>query len=75
MAYKYVGLYMLCKAEEGMRGFRQIIDSRRMYKVNWELAKRDFEKFENKIFSNSVWGFLQDIKRELKNFNSFKINF
>lgn len=75
MAYKYVGLYMLCKAEGGIRGLRQIIESRRIYKVNWELAKKDFEKFEDKIFSHSVWGFLQDIKRELKNFNSFKINF
>lgn len=73
-AYKYVGLYMLCKAEGGIRGLRQIIDSRRKYKVNWELAKRDFEKFEDKIFSTSVWGFLEDIKRELKNFKSYRIN-
>lgn len=73
MAYKYVGVYMLCKAEGGIRGLRQIVDSRSKYKVNWELAKRDFEKFEDKIFSNSVWGFLQDIKRELKEFKPFKI--
>ena len=73
MAYKYVGLYMLCKAEQGIRGLRQIIESRRIYKVNWELAKREFEKFEDKIFSNSVWGFLQDIKRELKEFKPFRL--
>ncbi|MFH1822978.1 MAG: hypothetical protein ABH830_04745 [Patescibacteria group bacterium] len=73
MAYKYVGIYMLCKAEGGIRGLRQIIESRRIYKVNWELAKKEFEKFEDEIFSNSAWKFLQDIKRELKEFKPFKI--
>jgi len=73
MAYKFVVLYMLCKAEGGMRGFRQIIDSRPKYKVNWELAKKEFEKFEDEIFSNSIWGFLQDIKRELREFKPFRL--
>jgi len=41
--------------------------------IHRELAKREFEKFEDKIFSNSVWGFLQDIKRELKEFKPFRI--
>ncbi|MFH1745019.1 MAG: hypothetical protein ABH881_02530 [bacterium] len=73
-AYKLVGLYMLCKAEQGMRGFRQIVDSRWKYKVNdWEVAKRDFNKFEDKIFTKPSWGFLKDIKRELKEFKPFKI--
>lgn len=68
-----VGLYILCRDEQGIRGFRQIIDSVKP-KTNWTVVKRNLKLFEDEIFSNSVWGFLQDIKRELKNFKSFKIN-
>lgn len=68
-----VGLYMLCKDDEGMRGFRQIIDGLKP-KTNWEVVKRDLKLFEDEIFSNSVWGFLKNIKQELKEFKPFKLN-
>lgn len=67
-----VGLYALSRDEQGMRGFRQMIDSVKP-KTNWTVVKRNLKIFEDEIFSNSVWGFLQDIKRELKEFKPFKI--
>lgn len=72
-AIKMVGLYVLCKDGEGMRGFRQIIDN---YKpnINWTVVKRDLKLFEDEIFTNSIWGFLEDIKRELKEFVPLKLN-
>lgn len=72
-AIYFAGLYTQCRDEQGMRGFRQIVDSFKP-ETNWTAVKRDIKLFEDAIFSNSVWGFLKDIKRELKNFKSYKIN-
>lgn len=71
-ALKMVGLYMLGRDEEGMRGFRQIIDTYKP-KTDWEVVKKYLETFEDEIFANSLWGFMKDIRQELKLFNSFKI--
>jgi hypothetical protein len=66
------GLYLLCRDEEGIRGFRQIIDSYKP-KTNWTAVKRKLKVFEDKIFSNSVWGFLRDIEKELKDLKPFRM--
>jgi hypothetical protein len=67
-----IGFYILCKDEQGIRGFRQTIDSIKP-KTNWAVVKRNLKLFEDEIFSNSVWEFLNDIKRELKEFKPFRI--
>lgn len=72
-ALKIIGLYALCRDEEGMRGFRQIIDNRRTKKINWESVKRDLKKLEDDIFLSSPWKFLEDIKQELNEFKPFQI--
>jgi len=70
-AYKLTGIFMLCKATEGMRGFRQIIDNH-YSKTNWAVAKKDLELFEDEIFTNSSWSFINDIKQQINTFNSFE---
>lgn len=72
-AIKLAGLYMQCRDEQGIRGFRQIIDSFKP-KTNWAVVKKDLKLFEDEIFTNSVWGFLKDIKQELKEFKPFRLN-
>jgi len=72
-AMKLVGLYLLCKDEAGMRGFRQIIESRRLKKIDWQVLKRDLSLFNDDIFTASTWGFINDIKNELSSFKPLKI--
>jgi hypothetical protein len=73
-AIKMVGLYMLCKDELGMRGFRQIIDGRRAKKTNWEAVRRDFKRFDDEVFTKPSWGFVDDIEKALNNPTPFKAN-
>jgi hypothetical protein len=72
-AIKTVGLYMLCKDDDGIRGFRQIIDSHRHKRTDWQAVKRDLKQLEDEIFTSSVWGFIKDIRRELKDFKPFRL--
>lgn len=72
-AIKMVGLYMLSKDDEGIRGFRQIIDN---YKpnTNWAVVKRDLKMLEDEIFTNSTWNFVKDIKSQIDSFKSIKLD-
>lgn len=72
-AINLVGFYSLCKDEEGIRGFRKIIDAYKP-KTNWQVVKQDIKQFQDKIFTSQSWGFINDIKRELKDFKPFKLN-
>jgi hypothetical protein len=72
-AINLVGFYVLCKDEEGLRGFRKIIDAYKP-KTNWQVVKRDIKQFQDQIFINESWGFINDIKRELKDFKPFKLD-
>lgn len=66
------GLYLLCRDEAGMKGFRQIINSYKP-KTNWQVVKKDIAFLQDEIFSNSLWGFVKDIKEQLNTFKSIKI--
>jgi hypothetical protein len=68
-----VGLYMLCKDTDGMKGFRQIIDSHRRKRADWQTVKQNLKLFEDEIFTGSTWGFIKDVRRELKDFKPLKI--
>lgn len=72
-AIKIVSLYLLCKDDEGIRGFRQIIDSHRHKRTDWQTVKRDLKQLEDEIFTSSVWGFIKDIRRELKDFKPYRL--
>jgi hypothetical protein len=71
-AIKLVGFYQLCKDEEGMKGFRQVVDSYKP-KTNWLAVKRDLKTFQDEIFNYPTFDFMKEIRTQLKNFNSFKI--
>jgi len=73
-AFKLVGLYMLCKDDEGMRGLRQIIDRRRIAKTDWNFIKKELKKFEDEIFANPSWRFIKNIEKELNEFKAFRLN-
>lgn len=66
------GLYLLCRDEAGMKGFRQIISSYKP-KTNWQVVKRDITFLQDEIFSKSLWGFVSDIKEQLNTFVSIKL--
>jgi hypothetical protein len=68
-----VGLYMLCKDEDGMKGFRQIIDSHRRKRADWQTVKENLKLFENEIFTGSTWGFIKDVRRELRDFKPYRL--
>ena len=72
-AIKAVGLYMLCKDDDGIKGFRQIIDSHRRNRADWQTVKENLKQFEDEIFASSVWGFIKDIRRELRDFKPYRL--
>lgn len=72
-AIKAVGLFMLCKDEKGISGFRQVVEKSRP-KTNWTVVRKNLKMFEDEIFTNQTWGFVKDIRRELNDFISFKIS-
>jgi len=72
-AVMLVGLNLLCKDEEGIRGFRSIAKNYKP-KFNWVMLSSYLEKFEDEIFARPTHGFIKDIKRALYEFNAFKIH-
>lgn len=68
-----VGLYMLCKDDDGMKGFRQIIDNHRRKRADWQTVKENLKLFEDEIFTSSTWGFIKDVRRELKDFKPYRL--
>jgi len=73
IAIMLVGLNLLCKDNEGIRGFRSIAKNYRP-KTNWAILKRYLKKFNDHIFENPTHGFIKDIQRSLNNFNPYKLN-
>ncbi|MFW6026989.1 MAG: hypothetical protein ACOCRX_11700 [Candidatus Woesearchaeota archaeon] len=67
-AIKITGLTLLCRDEEGIRGFRSIAEKYNS-NFNWSYIKKYLEKIETKTFVKSKYGFIKDIEEQL---NSFK---
>lgn len=70
-AVMLVGLNVLCKDDEGIRGFRSIAKNYKP-KFNWVILNNYLKKFEDDIFNQSVHGFIKDIERSLVEFRPFK---
>lgn len=68
-----MGLYLLCKDEEGIRGFRNIAKNYRP-KTNWIKLSSYLRKFEDEIFSKPLHGFINDIEKAINEFRAFKID-
>lgn len=68
-----VGLNVLCKDEEGVRGLKTVIDSYRP-KTKWIRVNSDLKKFQKPVFNQNLHGFIADIQKELKEFTAFRYN-
>lgn len=71
-AINIIGLYCLCRDDEGMRGFRKIIDSYKP-KSNWTTIKKYIEFLDDEIFAHPAWGFIDEVKQQLGNFEAIKV--
>ncbi len=67
-----MGLHLLCKDEQGIRGLRSILQ-RHKQKGSWIRFRNFLKKFEDEIFTKSTHGFITDIERSLTNFNKFRL--
>jgi len=72
-AVMLVGLNLLCKDEEGIRGFRSIAKNYKP-KFNWVMLNNYLKKFEDEIFTKPTHGFIKDIRESLDNFEAFRLN-
>jgi hypothetical protein len=72
-AVMLVGLYQLCKDEEGIRGFRSTLKTYKP-KFNWIRLRNYLRRFEDEILTKPVHGFIKNIQRSLDSFTPFKIN-
>ncbi len=71
-AINIVGLYLLVKDKDGLGGLRKIVDNR--YKRHdWEFIRRYMGILEEKI-DQPIYGFVEDIDRELNEFNAYKLD-
>jgi len=73
IAVMLVGLNLLCKDEEGIRGFRSIARNYKP-KFNWIMLSNYLKKFEDEIFTKPQHGFIKDIEESLNNFEAFRLN-
>ncbi len=71
-AVKLVGLTVLCKDENGFRGFRSVVEKYKQ-KKDWLALKRYLDKISNDFFAKPAHGFIEDIERSLKEFETYKI--
>lgn len=70
-AINITGLSLLAKDKEGIRGLRQIIDSHRPKKTNWEVVKRYLRGLDKKIEIRPI-GFIKDIEDGINDFIPIK---
>lgn len=72
-AVMLVGLNLLCKDDDGFKGFRKIVGSYKK-KNNWLSLRRYLQKLSDSFFTRAIHGFVDDIQREIKEFEAFKLN-
>lgn len=63
-----VGLMILCKDDEGIRGLRTIVNPKK-----WILLRNYLKKFEDDIFRKPRHGFIKEIEKALIEFECFKL--
>lgn len=66
------GFNMLCKDDEGMRGFRNIAEVYKP-KTNWTKFKKWRDRFQNQIATAPLHGFIENIEQQLKGFQPYKL--
>ena len=68
-----MGLILLCKDKEGIRGLRSITKNYRR-KNNWGILRKYLKKWENEILTVPLHGFIKDIQRAVNEFKAFKLD-
>jgi len=68
-----MGLILLCKDEEGIRGLRSITKNYRP-KNNWGTLRKYLKKRENEVLTVPLHGFIKDIERTINEFKAFKLD-
>jgi len=68
-----VGLNLLCKDDEGIRGLRGTLQNY-IPKKGWTPLRNYLRKFEDEIFTKPAHGFIRDIEKAINEFNVFKFN-
>ena len=68
-----VGLNLLCKDEEGIRGFRNIAKNYRP-RFNWVRLRNYLRRSEDEIFTKPAHGFIKDIEKAINEFKAFKLD-
>lgn len=68
-----VGLYLLCKDDEGIRGLRSILQNYGP-KRGWMPLRNYLRKFEDEIFTKPAHGFIGDIEKAINEFRVFKLD-
>lgn len=67
-----LGLILACRDDEGMRGFRGVVESYKP-KTNWTVLKRELRKFQGSLPVGN-YEFIRYIERELSEFRPFKLS-
>ena len=67
------GFLILCRDDEGMRGFRNIAQ---LYKpkINWTNLKKWLTNYQTELNAIPLHGFIKDIEESLDNFEAFRLN-
>jgi hypothetical protein len=68
-----VGLNLLCKDDEGIRGLRSILQGYSP-KNSWTPLRNYLRKFEDEIFTKPAHWFIKDIEKSIDEFKPFKLN-
>lgn len=71
-AVMLAGLTLLCKDEDGFRGFRNIVE-RQKQKKDWLALRRYLDKISDEFFERPRHGFIDDIQDSLNEFEAYKI--
>lgn len=68
-----MGFLILCKDDEGMKGFRNIAE---LYKpkTNWTNLKKWLANYQDKINAIPMHGFIEDIERAITEFKAFRLS-
>lgn len=70
-ALKWIGILMLLKDDEGIRGLRNVLEASKI-KNSWFVIKKQIYRFKDKLASESSGEFIRNIERQLKEFKPFK---
>lgn len=71
-AVMLTGLTLLCKDENGFRGFRGLVEKYK-HKKDWLVLRRYLDKISDSFFAKPMHGFIEDIQEAIKKFEVYKI--